>query len=136
MFFGDHWVSSSVVFWGAIVLIVVVSSFFRHQSRVAKYKMIEKLAEKGQTISPELLHNVSIGIGNGREFYHRSPIQSGIFLMCIGIALAVFFWALGGGGNFFQGEHVPNWLPVIGIFPFMVGLARLLGGLTDRRPPK
>jgi hypothetical protein len=27
---------------------------------------------------------------------------------------------------------MPHWLPVIGIFPFMVGLARLLGSLFDR----
>lgn len=132
MYFGDHWISSSVIFWVAIVLIVIVSNFFRHQSRVAKYKMMETLAEKGQTISPDLLRDM----GNGREYHNHGPVSSGIFLMCIGIALAVFFWALGGGGNFFQGEHVPNWLPVIGIFPFMIGLARLLGGFTDRRPPK
>jgi hypothetical protein len=55
--------------------------------------------------------------------------------MCIGIALAVFFWAMTGAGNPFIGEHI-SWLPVIGIFPFMVGLARLLGGLTERREPK
>lgn len=136
MFFGDHWISSSVVFWGAIVLIVIVTSISGHFSRAARYKMIEKLAEKGQTISPELLHSVSIGIGNGRGLGHRSPIQSGIFLMCIGIALAVFFWAMNGGGGMFGTPSGPYWLPVIGIFPFMLGLARLLGGLTDRRPPK
>ena len=52
--------------------------------------------------------------------------------MCIGMALAVFFWAMGGGGNLVEGEQMPNWLPFIGIFPFMVGLARFLGGLFDR----
>jgi hypothetical protein len=122
------------VFWGAIVLIVLVSNFFGHRTRVAKYKMMETLAEKGQTLSPELLASVSNG--HNREYHRGGPIQSGIFLMCIGIALAIFFWALGGGGNFIQGEHIPNWLPVIGIFPFMVGLARFIGGLTERRPPK
>jgi hypothetical protein len=69
----------------------------------------------------------------GREYHrYRNPTQSGIFLMCVGIALAIFFWAMGGGGDFFVGDHMPNWLPVIGIFPFMVGLARLLGGMFDR----
>jgi Domain of unknown function (DUF6249) len=120
----------TALFWTALVLIVGLSGFFRYRSRVAKYKMLETLAEKGQTLSPELL--ASVGSGGDR---YRNPVQSGIFLMCIGIALAVFFWAMGGGGNPFVGEHI-TWLAVIGIFPFMVGLARLLGGLTERRPPR
>ncbi|MBU6298276.1 MAG: hypothetical protein KGJ79_06190 [Alphaproteobacteria bacterium] len=124
------WDTDTALFWGAIVLIVGMSGFFRYRSRVAKYKMLETLAEKGQSLSPELLASV----GNGGSDRYRNPVQSGIFLMCIGIALAIFFWAMGGGGNPFVGEHV-TWLAVIGIFPFMVGLARLLGGLTERRPP-
>jgi hypothetical protein len=28
-----------------------------------------------------------------------------------------------------------NWLPFVGIFPFMVGFARVLAGLFDRQPP-
>jgi peptidoglycan/LPS O-acetylase OafA/YrhL len=129
---GFHDIDASI-FWLAIVLIVFMSLLFGYLRRSAKYRMIERLAEKGQTISPELLAGVSNG--NGHDHRYRSPVQSGIFLMCIGIAIALFFWAMSGGGNPFVGEHV-SWLPVIGIFPFMVGLARLLGGLTDRRPAK
>jgi hypothetical protein len=55
--------------------------------------------------------------------------------MCIGVALAVFLWALQGGGSVIDGDHVPNWLPVVGIFPFMVGLARLLAAAFDRPRP-
>jgi hypothetical protein len=40
-----------------------------------------------------------------------------------------------GGGDYFDGERMPSWLPFIGVFPFMIGLARLLGGLFDRPPP-
>ena len=124
---------SSLIFWGAIVLIVFLSLLFGHLRRSSKYRMIERLAEKGQTISPELLASVSNG--NGRDHRQRNPIQSGIFLMCIGIAIAIFFWAMHGYGNPFAGEHV-TWLAAIGIFPFMVGLARLIGGLTERRDEK
>ena len=128
-----EFLDSSLVFWGAIVLIVFMSFLFGHLRRSSRYRMIEKLADKGQTISPELL--ASVGNGHSRDDRYKSPVQSGIFLMCIGIALAVFFWAMGGAGNPFAGEHI-SWLAVIGIFPFMVGLARLLGGLTERRPPQ
>jgi hypothetical protein len=119
----------SAVFWGAIVLIVLVSSYFSHRARLAKYKMMETLAEKGQTLSPELLAS----LGNGGR--HRNSVQGGIFMMCIGVAIAVFFWAMGGAGNPFAGEHI-SWLAVIGIFPFMVGLAKLLGSLSEKRPPR
>jgi hypothetical protein len=127
--FVTHGLSVVVIFWAAIAFMVLVTSFFSYRAQASHHRMIEKLAEKGQPIPPELL------AGGGRDSRrYRSPIQSGIFLMCIGVALAVFFWAMGGGGAVFDGDHMPNWLPVIGIFPFMVGFARLLGGLFDRRP--
>lgn len=121
-----HGYEGAIVFWGAIVLIVVIGNYFSYKTQSSRHRMMETLAEKGQPVPPEL-------IVNGRHSYrYGHPIQSGIFLMCVGIALAVFFWAMGGGGNLFDGDRMPNWLPVIGIFPFMVGLARLLGGLFDR----
>ena len=127
-----HGLDSTMIFWGAIVLIVVVSNYFSYKNQQSRHRMMETLAEKGQPIPPEYA-------AGGRDYYrYRNPIQSGIFMMCIGIALAVFFWAMNGGGNLIEGNHVPNWLPVIGIFPFMVGLARFLGGLFDRPrdPPR
>ena len=127
--FVTHSMDVVLIFWVAIAFIVAVTSFFSFQAQASHHRMLEKLAEKGQPIPPELL------AGGARESRrYRSPIQSGIFLMCIGVALAVFFWAMGGGGAIFDGDRMPNWLPVIGIFPFMMGFARLLGGLFDRRP--
>jgi Domain of unknown function (DUF6249) len=124
--FGFHELDSTLVFWGAIVLIVVVGNYFSYKTQASRHRLMETLAEKGQTLPPE-------AIGSGRDSWrYARPIQSGIFLMCIGIALAVFFWAMGGGGNPLERGGMPNWLPVIGIFPFMVGLARVLGSLFDR----
>jgi len=121
------YVFSSLVFWGAIVAIVVVGNFFSYRTQASRHRMIETLAEKGQPIPPDLLS------GRQYDYRYRSPIQSGIFLMCIGIALAVFFWAMTSSGAPFEDRgDMPRWLPVIGIFPFMVGLARLLAGLFDR----
>lgn len=118
-----------VIIWGAILLLVFITSFFGYLNKRNKYRLLETLAEKGQSLSPDML--ASLGTGRSRE--SRSPIASGIFLMCVGVALAVFFWAMQGGG-------IPltdgNWLPVIGIFPFMVGLARVLGAAFDRPPSK
>jgi len=118
-----------VIIWTAILLLVFIVSLFKYLGRRSKYQLLERLAEKGQTLSPEML----AGITNGKSREDRNPVTSGIFLMCIGIALAVFFWGMAGWGNPMHGD---SWLPVIGIFPFMVGLARLLGGLFEGRSSK
>jgi hypothetical protein len=122
-----HGMESTIIFWGAIVAIVLVGNYFSYKTQASRHRMMEIMAEKGQSVPPEMMT-----AGRDRYRYHN-PIQSGIFMMCIGIALALFFWAMTGGGNYFDGgEHMPSWLPFIGIFPFMIGLARFLGGLFDR----
>jgi hypothetical protein len=126
--FITHSMGPVAIFWIAVVVIVFMGNFFRTRERISRHRMIEKLAEKGQPIPPDAFDG-----GRDRDYYrYGNSVGSGIFMMCIGVALAVFFWAMGGGGNLFDGDHMPNWLPVIGIFPFMVGLARVLGGLFER----
>lgn len=120
-------VSPVLISWVGIVLIVFMVFVFVHMGRRAKYRVLEKLAEKGQTLSPEILRSLS-GDNGGRNNDWKNegnPMASGITLMCIGVALAIFFWAMQGFGNPFIGEHI-GWLPAIGIFPFMTGLARVL----------
>jgi len=126
-----HSMSIIAVFWAAIIVIVFLSQFFWYRERTNRYRMIEKLADKGQPIPPELLAG-----GRGYHSRYGSSIQSGIFLMCIGVALAVFFWAMSGGGGFGGGDHAPSWLPVIGVFPFMIGLARVVSHAFERPPSK
>ena len=91
--FISHGLNVVVIFWVAIAFIVAVSSFFSYRAQASHHRMIEKLAEKGQAVPPELL------TGGRDRIRSRSPVQSGILLMCIGIALAVFFWAMGGGAR-------------------------------------
>jgi ABC-type transport system involved in cytochrome c biogenesis permease subunit len=132
----DH-MGPSLIFWGAVLLIVFITSLFGFLERQSRYRTIEKMVEKGQTVPPEMLSRYAARYDryDRHGWHYTHPAASGIFLMCIGVAIAVFLWALQGGGNVIDGDHVPNWLPVVGIFPFMVGLARLLGSAFDRRPP-
>jgi len=129
MFIFPHSVGVVVVFWVAVVAMVFFGNFFSYRERASRHRMIETLAEKGQPIPTEYL-------GNGRRYSWRygHPVASGIYLMCVGVALFVFFWAFSGGGNPFSGTYygAPNWLPFVGIFPFMIGVARVLAGLFDR----
>ena len=61
MWMGDFWFPSSLVFWGAIVLIVFFSSYFRYRTRASRHRMMEKLAEHGQSVSPELIDRIESG---------------------------------------------------------------------------
>jgi Domain of unknown function (DUF6249) len=131
--FVTHGPTAGAIFWLAIVIIVFMACFFSYRERESRHRMIETLAEKGQQIPPELLTN---GRGYGSGWRYGNAIQSGIFMMCIGVALAVFLWALSGDGNVFEGSREAGGLPFVGIFPFMVGLARLLAGILERRPAK
>jgi hypothetical protein len=52
MYLFDTWIPGSIVFWGALVLIVLISSYFRYRTRASHHRMMEKLAEKGQSVTP------------------------------------------------------------------------------------
>jgi len=121
----------SAIFWGAIVCFVLIGAFFRYKTRESEHRMLEKLAEKGQSISPDLLASIA------RDDRPRGGVRGAIVLMAVGIGLGLFFWAMGGGGGMFDSEgHIPNWLPMIGVIPFMIGVALLLSLLFERKPPQ
>jgi|WetSurMetagenome_2_1015567.scaffolds.fasta_scaffold90007_2 hypothetical protein len=129
MMFDHGWVASTIVFWAAIVLFVFIGSFFSYRTRVSQHRMLEKIVASGQALTPELLSKLERSTADRRS----NPVRSGILLICIGFAIAVFLWAMEGGSGLFQGEEAPNWLPLVGIFPFMIGVAKLLGVAADRR---
>ena len=136
----------SAIFWGAIVLIVLITNFFGYRERASRHRAIERLAEKGQPIPPELLNGNGRGdYRDGQRGWRRYSLSGGIYMMCVGVALFIFLWAmttgafstfLGDGSDFhFSG---PGWLPFVGVFPFMIGLSRVLAYLFDRpsTPPQ
>jgi hypothetical protein len=133
-----HWhnENSTLIFWAAIAIIVVARSYFRNQSRMARYRMMEAMARQGQSIPPEMMadgRRSDWDHGWDRGWDRHFTIGHGIMLMCIGVAVSAFLWAMSGGGGFFHGEDVPNWLPLVGAFPFMIGLGRVIIGLTAPR---
>ena len=117
------------VIWGAILLLIFIVMFFSYLTKRSKYRMIERLAEKGQALTPEML----AGITSGSSRSDKNPMTSGILLMCIGVGLAIFFWATTDFQDLLHGGAMPT---AIGVIPFVVGLARVLGAVFDRREPK
>ena len=124
----------ALIFWAAIVLIVYIGNYFGYKRRESRDRLLEKLVEQGQSLPPPVLAEL---LGSLRGRNDPNSFAFNFVLMGAGIAIALFFWAMTGGSGLFRGEPgVPNWLPAIGAFPFLVGAARLLGTLADRRPEK
>jgi hypothetical protein len=122
----------SAVFWGAIVCFVLIGSYFKFKTRESEHRMLERLAEKGQSISPELLANIGRDDGN-----RPGSITGALVLMFVGIGVAFMLWSMGGAGGFFHGDPgAENWLPTVGLIPFLIGVALLIGRLFERRPPR
>jgi hypothetical protein len=118
-----------MVIFGGVLGILFIIMLFQFLARRSRYRMIETLAERGQTLTPEMLAGITNSGGNGS----KNPIVSGIFLMCIGFGLTIFFWATTGFQDLLHGGAMPT---AIGIIPFMVGLARVLGAVFGGREPK
>ena len=54
----DTWLPGNIVFWGAIILIVFFSGLFKYLTRASRHRMIERLTDKGQNVTPELLDRI------------------------------------------------------------------------------
>ena len=121
----------TAIFWIAIAVIAVAASFFSYMSRSSRYRMLQAMVDKGQPLPPEVVANLADAASTGP----RHSLRAGIILICIGIALAIFFWALTGGFGL-GSVHVVTWLPAIGVFPFMIGVALLLIAVFDRHPTR
>ncbi len=123
-------ISSNVVLWVVIGLIAVAAIVFRFLEQASRHKMLRTLAEKGQPIPPEIFTSRA-------EAYHRTAasFRAGIILMSIGVATAIFFFAMTSDSVFAGPIHGVNWLPVLGVIPFMLGFALLVIAVFERRMP-
>jgi len=111
----------AVVFWLVIGAIVIAGTYFRNAAQVSRNEVIKTLLEKGHPLPPELFKE-------GRPWDHRNFVAGGILLCGLGVAAAVFFWALtsglfGGPDN----EHA-KFLPFVSACPVCLGIACFLVG--------
>lgn len=132
MWTNHYYFGMNMIFWIVIGVIAVSSILGRYMASVSRDRTIQRLAEKGQPIPPELAHG-SYYRGS-RYGYDPTPARTGIILICIGIAVFVFLYMMTQpGGPINDQMRNVSWLPFAGIFPFMIGVGKLIGAMFDRR---
>ena len=93
---------------GMPVMILLLVLIYGHRKRKQKMELINKFLDSGQPVPEHVMSEFSGG-GN------KTPFQSGITLLLVGIALA-----------FFLGTVAEPELATVGLIPAAIGLARLL----------
>jgi Domain of unknown function (DUF6249) len=122
-------IAVAIVFWLVICTVIVANGYFIYQVRMARYRVMQTLADKDQPVPAELFTGSS----------KRGPVglmRGGIVLVCIGVALAGFFWSMTDQWLFHGPIHNVDWLPTIGLFPLMIGVALLIMAWFERSRPQ
>jgi hypothetical protein len=120
-------ITVAVVFWVVLGVVFVANGYFVYQVRMARYRVMQSLADKGQPVPPELL-------GGSVRRAHTGLMRGGIILTGLGLAFGGFFWAMT-EQSIFHGPVGANWLPTLALFPLLLGLALILLALLDRGRP-
>ena len=116
----------AAVFWVVIALVVVANGYFVYQVRMARYRVMQTLADKNQPVPTDLL-------GGAKRTLHVGMLRGAIVLICLGTALGVFFWSMTAQSLFHGPIEHAAWLPSIALFPLMLGFALLLMSLLERK---
>src|SRR5258708_2404604 len=119
----------AIFFWAVIALVLVANGYFVFQVRIARYRVMQTLAEKGQPVPLELFNGP-------RRSAPVGMMRGGIVLVSIGIALMTFFWSMTAQSWFNGPIEGASWLPTIGFFPFMIGVALLVMARSEQRRPQ
>jgi len=116
----------AVTFWTVIGIVIVANGYFVYQVRMARYRVMQTLADKGQPVPLELFSGP----------VRQAPVglmRAGIILVCLGAALGTFFWSMTGFHGPIEGA---SWLPSVALFPLMIGIGLLLMARLERRRPQ
>jgi len=119
---------TAITFWIVLGVIFVANGYFVFQVRMARYRVMQTLAEKGQPVPVELFQGP----------VRQAPVgmvRGGIILVSIGVAFAVFFWSLTAQSVFNGPIESAAWLPTISLLPISIGAALLLMAMFERKRP-
>jgi len=125
----DGIIAVAITFWAVIGIVIVANGYFVYQVRMARYRVMQTLADKGQPVPLELF--------NGPR--RQAPVglmRGGTVLVCLGAALGIFFWSMTAQSIFRGPIESAGWLPTVALFPLMIGVALLLMAMFERRRPQ
>lgn len=118
-------VSIAITFWLVIGIVVVANGYFVYQVRMARYRVMQTLADKNQPVPLELFNGP-------RRTASVGMIRGGIVMCSLGFALGLFLWAMTAQSVFAGPIKSVGWLPTVALFPIMIGVALLLMALVGR----
>ena len=83
----EGFITVAITFWLVIGVVLVANGYFVYQVRIARYRVMQTLADKGQPVPLELFNGP-------RRSAPVGMMRGGIVLVCIGVALMTFFWSM------------------------------------------
>ena len=119
----------AAMFWTVIGIIVVANGYFIYQVRMARYRVMQTLADKGQPVPIELFNGP-------RRTAHAGMLRGAIVLLSLGSALGLFFWSMTAQSIFHGPIENAAWLPTIALFPIAIGFSLLLMAILERGRPQ
>ncbi len=102
-----------IAFFGSIVGVVWLVSYFNGRKRTTIHETLRHAIDKGQTLSPELLQNMSLVTDPV-----RADLRRGVLFLAFGAAFAVLAAIIGA-------EDAEALNPMLGVatFPVFLGIA-------------
>ena len=102
-----------VAFFGTIIAVVWLVSYFNGRKRLTIHETLRHAIDKGQTLSPELLENMSLVTDPV-----RADLRRGVLFLAFGAAFAVL-------GSLIGMEESEAITPMLGVatFPIFMGIA-------------
>lgn len=97
--------------FGSIPLIVWITYYFRTKAHTRTSKVLEKMVERGDVITPETVRALGV---KGRS--PHADLKTGMILIAIALAFVIF-------GQVVPDDEAPIVMMGIASFPFLVGLA-------------
>ncbi|HXC56418.1 MAG TPA: DUF6249 domain-containing protein [Rhizomicrobium sp.] len=122
-------IAVAIMFWAVIGIVIVANGYFVYQVRMARYRVMQTLADKGQPVPLELFNGP-------RRAAPVGMMRGAIVLLCIGGALGFFFWSMTAQSVFHGPIENVAWLPTLALFPIMIGVALLLMARLERNRPQ
>ena len=106
------------VFWIFLAVIIIAGMFFGYLKSRSRDSTIRDLAERGQTIPPEMFG--PLGSGRGGK---GGLLVGGLVMLFIGIGLIVMAWQMNGSPYQYTAEGMPL---AVGAIPGGIGVALIL----------